>query len=239
MELTRREATRAATMEEIKRTALAMMRRHGTTDVMFSEIAREMRMTAPALYRYFASRDDLLTAVITDTYGELADRLSEARSSVPAADPGGRLVALGQCYRGWAREHPERFALLFGLPVPGYAAPEDGPTTEAAKRALGNFMMLYDDAVAAAVEGEPLVGDVTPAIVAEFASPEHGMVHMPPAVAAGMLHAWTMLQGFVSLESFGSFQWLAPQTLDDMFVRQLRIIARAIAVPDPATGWES
>ena len=81
---TRRERARTATVEEIKSTALALMREQGTTDVRFTDIARVMGMTPPALYRYFADRDELLTALITDAYGNLGATVSP-RTTWPAA----------------------------------------------------------------------------------------------------------------------------------------------------------
>ena len=88
---TRRERTRAATIEEIKQTALRLMHDQGTTDLRFSDIAREMGMTAPALYRYFGDRDELLTAMIVDAYDDLGDAVAEARDRVPVDDPTGLL----------------------------------------------------------------------------------------------------------------------------------------------------
>src|SRR6187431_3032 len=75
----RRERARAATIEEIKATALQLMREQGTTDVRFTDIARVMGMTAPALYRYFADRDDLLGDLISDSYEHLGAAVAAAR----------------------------------------------------------------------------------------------------------------------------------------------------------------
>ena len=72
------------------------MREQGTTDVRFTDIARVMGMTAPALYRYFADRDELLTALIADAYGALGARIAAAREPLPAEDLGGRWVAAAQ-----------------------------------------------------------------------------------------------------------------------------------------------
>ncbi len=83
---TRRERARAATIEEIKATALQLMRDQGTTDVRFSDIARAMGMTAPALYRYFADRDELLTAMIVDAYDDLGAKVAEAEVSAMLVD---------------------------------------------------------------------------------------------------------------------------------------------------------
>src|SRR5690606_14929881 len=137
---------RAATVEEIKQTALTLMREHGTTDFRFSDIARIMGMTAPALYRYFADRDELLTALIVDAYDDLGAAVAGMRDQVPRDDPGGRFHLVAQAYRRWASSEPTRFALILGLPVPGYSAPEEGPTTEAARRAMAQLKSLFYDA---------------------------------------------------------------------------------------------
>ena len=87
---TRRDRARSATIDEIKRTALDLMREQETTDVRFTDIARVMGMTPPALYRYFADRDELLTELIVDAYTELGTAVATARDSVPEKDIGGR-----------------------------------------------------------------------------------------------------------------------------------------------------
>ena len=88
--LSRRERARAATIDEIKETATRLMSEQGTTDLRFSDIAREMGMTAPALYRYFSDRDELLTALIADTYDELGAAVAAARA-LEFVRPGMRL----------------------------------------------------------------------------------------------------------------------------------------------------
>ena len=142
----RRERARAATIEEIKATALDLMREQHTTDVRFTDIARVMGMTPPALYRYFADRDELLTELITDAYDELGRQVAASRDQAPESDIGGRWLAAAQAYRSWARQQPEQFSLILGMPVPGYAAEEEGPTTEAAKRAMSQLSALFTDA---------------------------------------------------------------------------------------------
>src|SRR5687768_8132657 len=77
----RRERVRAATVDEIKQTALHLMQDQGTIDIRFSDIARVMGLTAPALYRYFADRDELLTAMVVDSFDDLAATLAAARES--------------------------------------------------------------------------------------------------------------------------------------------------------------
>ncbi len=145
-EVPRRERARTATIEEIKATALNLMRETGTTDARFTDIARVMGMTPPALYRYFADHDELLTALIIDAYDDLGRSVAESRDSVPENDIGGRWLAAAEAYRQWARQEPQQFALIFGLPVPGYVAPQEGPTTEAASRAMSQLAALFAEA---------------------------------------------------------------------------------------------
>src|SRR5918998_3110105 len=97
----RRERARAATIEEIKQTALTLMRRSGTADGRFTDIARAMDMTPPALYRYFADRDELLNALIADAYDGLGTAVAAARDAVPPGDIGGRWFAGARAYREW------------------------------------------------------------------------------------------------------------------------------------------
>ena len=141
--LTRRERQRAATVEEIKEVARGLMREQGTVDVRFTDIAKEMGMTPPALYRYFADRDALLTELIAEAYRELGREVAEAREQRDPDDVGGRWIAVGTAYRNWARREPAQFALILGMPVPGYVAPEDGPTTDAAKDAMAQLSLLF------------------------------------------------------------------------------------------------
>ncbi|HEY5032894.1 MAG TPA: TetR/AcrR family transcriptional regulator, partial [Actinomycetes bacterium] len=158
----RRERARAATMAEIKQTALELMREQGHTDVRFSDIARAMGLTPPALYRYYADRDELLTELITDAYRDLADALVAPVHPQVSLDPQAHLLLVASAYRAWARGEPHKFALIFGPPVPGYAAPEEGPTVEAAQGAMANLAAVVHRAAAQGALGDPIVADVDP-----------------------------------------------------------------------------
>ncbi len=229
---TRRERARAATMEEIRQTALQLMREQGTTDIRFTDIARVMGMTAPGLYRYYADRDHLLTDQITDAYGQLREVVAQAREQVPADDIGGRWLATATAYREWARSEPQRFALILGMPVPGYTAPEEGPTTEAAKAAMGELAELF---VRAATNGKlrkPLIRSVSPEIAA-CARDKHPELEdvVPPESFQAMLQAWASLHGFTSLETYGHLDWLDPPARDELFLSHVRMVAEAAGIP--------
>ena len=231
---TRRERSRLATVDEIKATALSIMREQGATDVKFTDIARAMGMTAPALYRYFADRDELLTALIVDGYRGLGVRIATAREAVDASDVGGRWLAVATAYRLWAREEPQQFALVLGLPVPGYAAPDEGPTTEAAKGAMDQLAGLLVSAAADGRLGKPLIREVSESLADCERTHHQGLdATVPPASFQAMLLTWSMLHGFASLEAYGHLDWLTPEARDALFLSQVRLAARAAGIPEP------
>ncbi|PPK98073.1 AcrR family transcriptional regulator [Kineococcus xinjiangensis] len=230
----RRERARAATIAEIKDTARALMRESGTVDVRFSDIARAMEMTPPALYRYFADRDDLLSALIADAFDDLARAVAQARDSVPADDLPARWVAAARGYRGWARREPQQFALIFGLPLPGYSAPEDGPTTEAAQRAMAQLAALFGEAIRHGILTPPTLRDVDPALeLCAVAKGEDLGGVLPPETFQAMLHAWNSVHGFTCLEAYGHYDWMEPAAREAFFLSQVRLAALNAGLPAP------
>src|SRR3954453_5552507 len=115
--LSRRERARLATLEEIKSTALDLMREQGSVDIKFTDIARVMGMTAPALYRYYGDRNELLTALIVDGFENLGASVAEALRPIAPDDVRGRWLAAATAYRNWARSDPQQFGLVLGMPL--------------------------------------------------------------------------------------------------------------------------
>lgn len=109
--------------EAIKETAWKQIAEFGASALSLRAIARELKITAPAIYNYFPDRDALVTALIIDAYKSFGDSQLEARDTVPAKDVAGRMKAIGIAYRTWAHTHPQRYQLIFGTPIPGYEAP--------------------------------------------------------------------------------------------------------------------
>jgi len=229
----RREKARAATIDEIKQTARTIMREHGTVELRFADIARAMDMTPPALYRYFADRDELLSALIADAYNELGAAVAEARDGADAEDLGGRWLAVAEAYRQWARREPQQFALILGLPVTGYVAPVDGPTTEAAKRAMSQLSLLFVDALQRGRLGPPRLREVHPSIVACAAEKnrDHPGLEIPAETFQAMLRAWATLHGFVALEAYGHFDWIDQAGRDALFEGHARLAAEVSGMP--------
>jgi AcrR family transcriptional regulator len=202
----RRARLRAATAEEIKTIALKHMAANGTGAIALRAIAREMGMTAGAIYSYYDTRDDLITALIAHVYGSLADTMEAARDSRPAWEPAERVLAVGEAYRTWAIEHPDEFRLVYGDPIPGYRAPASGPASDAEQRAcavlLGLVAAAWPEAAAAstACAEEYRWTDFKPGFVAlaREAYPD-----LPPTAVAISLRVWGRMHGLVALEVYG------------------------------------
>lgn len=131
----RKEKIYKATQEAIKETAWRHIAAGGASSLSLRAIAREMEVTAPALYRYFTDRDELVTALIVDAYNSLADVQEAAFVDIVNEKHAERVSALGFAYREWAVTYPQRYQLIFGTPIPNYHAPEE-VTIPAAARAL-------------------------------------------------------------------------------------------------------
>jgi AcrR family transcriptional regulator len=213
---TRRERVRSATINEIKAAALDLMRTSGSGELRFADVARELGMTAPGLYRYFKDRDDLLTELIVDAYSDLADELTSAADS--ESSPDGRLTAVLNAYRSWAVTDPTRFALIFGAPVAGYTTPSEAGTIASARRAMG----ALESALVTGVEDRrlkaPVVPDVGRALAAALpASRNLPGPDIPPPAHQAMFLVWNGLHGFTCLEAFGHMSWLPVAARDDLF----------------------
>jgi AcrR family transcriptional regulator len=240
---TRRETTRAATIQEIKDTALARMRSQGTVDVRLSDVARDMRMSAPGLYRYFDGREGLLSALIVDALTDLAERIEKARDQVPDTDQGGRFLAVARAYREWALADRESFTLVFGPALSGFEKTHqshgpgtvDGPDKAAALRAMDALRGLTRSADEAGTR-RPLPLTRLPPDLASVMSDDtlHGA---DPATELAMVHCWASLHGFITLEVNGNLNWHGPDVREPMFLGLVRLLIALIGLPEPADGW--
>jgi len=221
----RRERVRASTIEEIKATARRLMAESGTIEARFTDIARAMGMTPPALYRYFSDRDALLTALLTDGYNDLADRLTAGGEDAGPADLWGRFTGIAHAYRAWAHQDHARYALVFGMPIPGYAAPVDGDTTMAAKRAMSALEAVLAEAHTRGELRPPMVAVHGPELAEHLTMPG-----LPPEVHQAMMHTWMAMHGFVSLEIFGHLDMVPPAAREDLYGAQVRLSALALGL---------
>ncbi|MFZ1629219.1 MAG: TetR/AcrR family transcriptional regulator, partial [Anaerolineae bacterium] len=124
---------------EIKAAARQQMAAHGTAGLSLRGIAREMSITAPAIYNYFPRLEDLITALIVDAFTALADAMDAAEAAAPSERAYDKIMALCLAYREWAIAHPTVFQLIYGNPIPGYRAPEELTLPLARRPFLGLF----------------------------------------------------------------------------------------------------
>jgi AcrR family transcriptional regulator len=196
---TARDRARAELTREIKHEARRQLGEVGANGLSLRAVARELGMVSSALYRYFPSRDRLLTALIVDAYNAIGEAVEAADD--PAAQPRQRWQAIWQAARDWARAHPHEYALIYGSPIPGYQAPQD-TVTPAARVALA---LVH---VAEAAELEPgFTGPAIPPQLQEQATRLAASIGtgLTAAELGRLFIAWTQLFGAISFEIFGQY----------------------------------
>ena len=183
-----RERRRAETVLELKAAALRQLATSGPEGLSLRAVAREVGMSVQSIYHYFASREDLLTALLTEGHNDLADALTAARM-VAGSDRQAELAVMCRRYRDWALAHPAQFRLIYGTPITGYTAPDGGGSVAAAQRVGQLFSeTIYGTAPAA----------------------------LSPEQMARFVQSWSMLHGFTVLELANHLDWTG-QPADVMF----------------------
>ena len=129
--------------EAIKETAWKQIAELGAPALSLRAIARELKITAPAIYNYFPDRDALVTALIIDAFTSFGDWQLEARNAVPEEDLKGRMEAIGIAYRNWAQAFPQRYQLIFGTSIPGYVCPME-ETLPSSARSLSALISVVE-----------------------------------------------------------------------------------------------
>jgi len=193
-----RERYRAHVRHEVKQAALRQLAESGPAAVSVSAIGKQLGVSGPALYRYFASRDELLTELMIDAYHDLADALAAA-SRAPAPGPRARLEGLARAYRCWALAQPHRYRLLFGPPLPGYDAHAER-LVDAAQRVMNPLLDVLREVGDGTIE--PPAGPLASQLAA-WAQPQDPGID--PATALRAVLIWSYLHGIVSLEIAGNF----------------------------------
>src|SRR4051794_22494805 len=198
--------TRARVRAELTREIAEVARRHlasdGAAALSLRAVAREMGMASSAVYRYFPSRDDLLTALIVDAYNAMGEAAESADAQIPRGDLLGRWQAACSAVRKWGLAHPHEYALVYGSPVPGYAAPE--ATIGPAGRVASVLCRVVADGVSSGVvDGKTDETGLDATILAGL--PETlGLPGDPTgSIAARAVHAWTSVFGLINFELFG------------------------------------
>ena len=197
---TARERARAEITREIVDAGRAQLAAEGAAALSLRAVARDLGMVSSAVYRYVPNRDALLTLLIIDAYNSVGAAVEDAESAVRRTDLTGRFQAVARAVRAWAIHHPHEYALIYGSPVPGYAAPEDtvGPATRVPLVLIG---ILVDLATSGAAPEQRKLPRKVRASVAPL------MQAIPDSVSEDLmlrgLAAWGTLLGLISLELFG------------------------------------
>ena len=210
--------------EAIKDTAWKQIAESGAPALSLRAIARELKITAPAIYNYFPDRDALVTALIIDAFTSFGDWQLEARDSVHSDDLGGRMKAIGLAYRNWAHTFPQRYQVIFGTPIPGYLVPTEKvfPSSTRSITALFSVVESFRAAGKLTVKSFPEVTDKFKAHY-EMWKTQVGEIH-PVSVFVAMM-IWARVHGVVSLEIQGNLPPFGAHG-DELYLTELDSITR-------------
>lgn len=193
-------------MDEIVRIGREHLAVHGAAALSLRAVARDLGVVSSAVYRYVKSRDELLTLLLVAGYDELGDAVDAAVEAAPEGDHRSRFLALGRAVRAWALAEPATYALLFGSPVPGYAAPDERTSVPGTRVPVAMLRL-----VAAALETGRLTlpeepDEISPALEGGLQGiRDQGGLELPDAVLIRGVLVWTSLFGRISFEVFGQF----------------------------------
>ncbi|MGL5928596.1 MAG: TetR/AcrR family transcriptional regulator, partial [Dermatophilaceae bacterium] len=234
---TLRQRRRTELVEQIVESALRHLASDGAAGLSLRAVARDIEIAPSALYRYFASRDELLTELIARTYTTIAAVLDTAADEALAAhprDPTAAWVSVTVTYRTWARAHLTEFALVYGSPVPGYHAPEE--TTRRLGQSAGDGLNRIASAAAelGLIDSDEMQrrdAELTASARRELAEVAAARGLVGPYAAGELvarLGCWTSLQGLVGMELFGHLPPLGPDAADALFRQQSAAIVRTL-----------
>jgi len=225
--LTPRAQARLDTIEQIKEIARGHLAADGP-NLSLRAVARDLGVVSSAVYRYFPSRDELLTALILDAYTALADYVETAEAAVARRDLAGRWTAIGRGAREWALDNQHEYALLYGSPVPGYEAPED--TIEPANRPVALALQILRDGLERGTLETP--SDRLPKPVradldgiGELA----GFEDVPATLLGRAMTMWALLFGTINFELFGRLTG-GVTDYDAYFEHQLKVMTRYLGL---------
>ena len=236
-----RARVRAELTAEIKDEARRQLAESGASGLSLRAITRALGMASSGIYRYFPSRDDLLTALIVDAYDSLGTVAEEADARCTRDDFGTRWAAVGQAVRGWARSHPHEYALVYGSPVPGYRAPQG--TIGPASRVTSVLAGIVNDASSEGALRLDLTPPGLPPLPAHVAAEARRLAEVafpgtPDDAVIRAIEAWTQLFGMVSFELFGHLEGVITDPAA-IFDRALLEMGTHVGLPAPRTAAPS
>ncbi|GAB1421439.1 TetR/AcrR family transcriptional regulator [Anaerolineales bacterium] len=199
-----REEQRQQMTHDIKRSARELMKDKGSAGLSLRAIARDLGITAPAIYNYFPKLDDLITALIIDAFQDLIRFMESA--SQPAESPSmtANFKAALLAFRRWALLNPIQFQLLYGNPIPGYERPLQ-ETQQIAQQPHRLLVELFETAMQ---NGELVINPeikIPPEIdqhlqlIAAYSPFEQ---NLDLKIIYMLIVAWTRIQGVLMLEMY-------------------------------------
>ncbi|MGI8678127.1 MAG: TetR/AcrR family transcriptional regulator, partial [Jatrophihabitans sp.] len=226
----RRARQRAQTVGEIKQRAWSLLAKSGLESLSLREVARQMEMAPSALYRYFPSRNDLLTALIVEAFDSLADATSKAYDDVQTAELPSKVesfIEVSRAYRRWAITHRTEWALIFSSVIPDYNGTE--LTTAASVRVTATLTQVMADAAAAGeIDLDRIDAEIDDTMRAGLQTwAETDSITLPAPTLAACLWCYAALHGAIALDLN---KHLPPALLDNeaLFVTSLRAVLNHI-----------
>jgi len=219
-------------MSAITQAANRQLLEVGPGELSVRAIARDLGMASSAMYRYVSSRDELLTLLIIDAYDDLGDHVEARAGRVP--DPGKRWRAVGLAVRDWALAEPQRFALIYGSPVPGYAAPETtiAPATRIPALLVG-IIQQAGAQIAPAAFSSRVARSLRPGLQGMAQWTGISEPHFSDAAFAVGVMAWTHMIGSISFELFGHRHGVVGDSEADRrayFMFELAVLAEVLGI---------
>lgn len=229
-----KDTTREEMIEQIKETARQQMASKGTAGLSLRGIAREIGITAPAIYNYFPTLDDLITALISDAFRSIAKAMEQAADKQDDGRVASRILAAGMAYREWAIAHPIQFQLIYGNPIPNYLAPAEitGPLARLP------FEGLMKDFLRAYHSGELQLPDQYVHIPADIEDDIDAYLdrvgfELPKAVVYTIMASWAHIHGMIMLELFHHITPIISHT-DQFYQHEMISFLRSLKMTPPA-----
>jgi len=229
--VSRRDRLRGSTLDEILEVARRQLVASGPGGISLRAIAREMGMTAPALYRYFDSLEDLVVALVAACYDDLTAAVVAERDRHLAEPVGVRMVSSCRAFRRWALAHTPEFNLLFGTPIPDLDLDPEGPAEEAGRRFGAVFGAMFVELWTTAPFPVPDTSDIEPQLAAGLLECQEsmGIADLPLGAVLAYMTSWVKLYGTVTMEVFGHLKF-ATDDAEPFFELTLREIAATLGI---------
>lgn len=228
---TRRDRLREDALTQIKDVARQLLVESGPAGIHLRAIAREIGMTAPGLYRYFASLEDLIAALIVDCFDEVIAEMKRAQAGVDSDDLPGQMLAVSRAFRRWSVTHHPEFQLIFGASPPGYSESPDSPAELAGARFGSVFQAIFAQIWMRRPFPIPAEGDLDPRLLDQFRTLQRVDRRLPAGALYMFLACWVRVYGCVAMEVFGHMAWAVADG-EGLFESELRQLSALLGMAD-------